>query len=206
LGTLSAVFTLMLYFIVAQLFSLLLDCLVNRTRSDRQKDLEIRLLRQQLLILQRHQAPSSRLSRGEKIGRAVLASKFVNLGCGGKIKFAEVLRLFKPDTLLGWHRALGSIAHTKDNYPVALYRRQARGLGAKRAVIAVAHSVLVISYYTLRDGSEYKDLGANYFSEVDKVRLERHHVHRLEQLGYAVTLTSAEAARSTPSFSEDGTG
>jgi hypothetical protein len=54
--------------------------------------------------------------------------------------------------------------------------------------------VLRIAYYLLRDGAEYADLGADYFEQLDKERIERHHVRRLEQLGYAVTLTPAQAA------------
>lgn len=99
-------FASMFYFIIAQLFSLLLDCFIVRRRTARQKDLEILLLRQQLSILQRHHPSTPRLSRWEKLGLAVLAAKFVNLGRGSKTKLAEVLRLFKPDTVLGWHREL----------------------------------------------------------------------------------------------------
>jgi hypothetical protein len=101
-----AMFVLMLFYILAQLFSLLLDCIVNRTRTARQKDLEILLLRQQLLILQRHQPTAPRISRWEKLGLAVLAAKFVDLGRASKIKLADVLHLFKPDTVLKGHREL----------------------------------------------------------------------------------------------------
>jgi transposase len=55
--------------------------------------------------------------------------------------------------------------------------------------VAVAHSVLRSVYYLLRDGTEYKDLGADYFDQLDKTRLERQAVRRLEQLGYTVALT-----------------
>lgn len=61
-------------------------------------------------------------------------------------------------------------------------------------MVAVAHRVLVIAYYLVRDGSIYRDLGAGYFDELDKTRLERHHVRRLEQLGYRVTLAPGTAA------------
>jgi transposase len=87
-----------------------------------------------------------------------------------------------------------AIEHTKDNYLAVQYHRLARRLGKSKAVITVAHSVLVIVYHILRDGSTYKDLGAGYFDELDKERLQRHHVRRLEQLGYAVTLASSPAA------------
>lgn len=87
-----------------------------------------------------------------------------------------------------------AIAHTKDNYLVAQFRRLAQRRGAKRAALALAHSVLGIIYHMLRDGTEYIDLGADYFTQLDKTKIERHHVRRLEQLGYTVTLSPAQAA------------
>lgn len=60
--------------------------------------------------------------------------------------------------------------------------------------MAVTHSVLVIIYHMLRDKSPYQELGADYFDKLDATRIERHHVRRLEQLGYTVTLTPKVAA------------
>src|SRR5437588_6797689 len=55
----------------------------------------------------------------------------------------------------------------------ALYRRLAARRGSKRATIAVAHNLLVIAYYMLRDGTCYRDLGADYFDRLGfKVTLE----------------------------------
>jgi hypothetical protein len=72
----------MLYFIFAQLFSLLLSCWAGFGRSDRHKDLEILLLRQQLRIMQRHQSQKPKLSRWEKLTLAVLAAKLHTAGHG----------------------------------------------------------------------------------------------------------------------------
>jgi transposase len=52
--------------------------------------------------------------------------------------------------------------------------------------------VLVILYYVLRDKKPYTDLGADYFDKLDLARIERQAVRRLEQPGYAVTLTPKE--------------
>ncbi|MBA3827024.1 MAG: IS110 family transposase [Ktedonobacterales bacterium] len=87
-----------------------------------------------------------------------------------------------------------SISHTSNNYLAEQYRRIARRRGKHKAIVAVAHTVLVIIYHLLRDKRPYVDLGADYFDKLDKTRLERQHVRRLEQLGYAVTLTPAQAA------------
>lgn len=82
-----------------------------------------------------------------------------------------------------------AVSPTKDNYLSAQYHRLARRLGKKKAVVAVSHSVLVIIYHLLQEKRPYMDLGADYFDKLDTARIERHHIHRLEQLGYAVTLT-----------------
>jgi transposase len=87
-----------------------------------------------------------------------------------------------------------AIAHTKDNYLSACYHRWARRLGKNKAIMALAHKVIVIIYHMLRAGQAYSDLGADYFDQLDKERIQRHHIRRLEQLGYTVTLTPAAAA------------
>jgi hypothetical protein len=87
-----------------------------------------------------------------------------------------------------------AIGRTSDNYLVALYHRIARRRGKGRAILAVAHAVLVILYCMLRDHKPYTDLGADYFDRLDTERLQRRYVYRLEQLGYTVTLTPAPAA------------
>jgi transposase len=98
-----------------------------------------------------------------------------------------------------WLRAmLGEVAwvisRTKDNYLAAQYHRLARRRGKPKAAMAVAHSVLVIAYHLLRTKQPYRDLGADYFDSRQREQIERHHVNRLKQLGYEVTLTPGEAA------------
>jgi transposase len=76
-------------------------------------------------------------------------------------------------------------------YLAAQYRRLAARRGGKRAIIAVAHSILVIVYHILRDGTVYEDLGQNYFDERDKEAVIRREVRRLEKLGCKVTVERA---------------
>lgn len=80
-------------------------------------------------------------------------------------------------------------SHMKDNSLSAQYHRLVRRMGKPKAVMAVAHSVLVIIYHVLRDKEPYRDLGANYFETWDKQRLAQQSLRRLEALGYNVTLT-----------------
>lgn len=86
------------------------------------------------------------------------------------------------------------ISRMKDKYLVAQYHRVARRRGREKASVAVSHSLLVIMYHVLREKKPYTDLGADSFDKLDTARIERHHVRRLEQLGYTVTLTPAHAA------------
>lgn len=91
--------------------------------------------------------------------------------------------------------AARAAAHTKGSYFNALYRRLASRRGRNRAAIAVAHSLLVVIYHLLANPTKvYRDLGVNYFDELDPQRIKRHLVKRLQALGYQVTLTVQSAA------------
>jgi transposase len=97
-----------------------------------------------------------------------------------------------------WLRAiLAEVAwasiRTKASYFHAQFARIARRRGREKAAVAVAHSLLVVIYHLLKTGRPYTELGVDYFDRLDAARIERHHVRRLEQLGYAVTLTPIAA-------------
>jgi transposase len=70
----------------------------------------------------------------------------------------------------------------KDNYLSALDRRIAVRRGAKRAVTAVAHALLVIAFHTLQRGENYRELGVDHFDRIDVHRIRRSLVRRLERL------------------------
>ncbi len=71
-----------------------------------------------------------------------------------------------------------AIAHTKDKYLSAFSHRIARRHGKPKAIMALSHKVLVIIYHILRTKKPYADLGAEYFDQRDRGRIERHHIHR----------------------------
>lgn len=79
---------------------------------------------------------------------------------------------------------------TKDTYLSAQGRRLTLRRGKKRAVVAIAHSILIIAYHILQRRQPYQDLGSNYFDERERVLVARQSVRRLEQLGYTVTLAT----------------
>ena len=84
--------------------------------------------------------------------------------------------------------AARAAARTHGTYLAAQYHRIAARRGAKRAAMAVAHSILIIVYRLLKDGTTYQDLGPNYFDERHKHDVIHHAVHRITQLGYDVVL------------------
>ena len=86
----------------------------------------------------------------------------------------------------------------KGGYFGAQFRRLAKRRGEKRAIIAVAHSLLTVIYHVLRDGTVYEDLGADYFDRLAPQRHVRYHLRRLAELGYAVTFAPAAATRPSP--------
>ena len=91
--------------------------------------------------------------------------------------------------------AAWAAGRSKDTYFSAEFRRLAGRRGKKRAIVAVAHSLLVVFYYMLKNKPmEYRELGGNYFDTLDPIRLRRHLVKRLESLGYDVTLAERKAA------------
>src|SRR5262249_40583141 len=69
--------------------------------------------------------------------------------------------------------AAWAASRTKGSYLQAPYRRLASRRGKKRALIAVAHSLLVIFYHLLKGPVEYQDLGADYFNQQSPERLRR---------------------------------
>ena len=82
----------------------------------------------------------------------------------------------------------------RDCYLAAQYRRLAKRRGDKRAIVAVAHSILVGAWHILHDGVDYRELGGNYFDSLQREQLIRYHRRRLADLGVAVV--SMESAAS----------
>ena len=96
----------MIFFLLARIFAFLLDLIAIASRSDHEKDLEILLLRQQVRILQRTHPRPPRISCWEKRGLAVLAAKLTAGSSNARARLGQVVLVFKPETLLKWHREL----------------------------------------------------------------------------------------------------
>jgi transposase len=77
---------------------------------------------------------------------------------------------------------------SRGSYFEAQYRRLATRRGSKRAMVAVAHSILVVVYHVLNRHMPYQELGGNYFDERERQMVQKRAVRRLEKLGYQVQL------------------
>jgi len=86
-------------------------------------------------------------------------------------------------------QAAWAASHTKATYLSARYKRLALKRGAKRAIVAIAHKLLLIAYHLLKYDLHYKDLGANFYDRLQIDRLRQYLVKRLESLGHQVTLS-----------------
>jgi transposase len=79
-------------------------------------------------------------------------------------------------------------ARTKGSYFQAQYHRLRSRCGSKKAICAVAASLLTTVYHMLKNGTCYQDLGANHFDQQDKARHIKRLVGRLENLGFEVKI------------------
>jgi transposase len=87
--------------------------------------------------------------------------------------------------------AAWSATRTKNTYLRAQFLRLQSRRGAKKAILAVASSMLTAAYYMLRDGVEYHDLGGDYFAHRDKEQMAKRLIERLRNLGLVVEVTAA---------------
>jgi transposase len=76
----------------------------------------------------------------------------------------------------------------------AMFHRLNGRLGTQKAVVAVMHHLLRLIYRVLHDHIPYHEVGPDYYQPADPARTARRLAKRIEQLGYAVTLTPSEAA------------
>jgi len=85
-------------------------------------------------------------------------------------------------------QAAWAASHTKATYLSSQYRRLARRRGKKKALVAVAHTLLVMCYEVLKKGEAYHELGADYLDKLEPDRRTNQLVRQLEKLGHKVTL------------------
>ncbi len=96
-----------------------------------------------------------------------------------------------------------SAAHSKNTFLGSRYRRLVPRLGAKKAIMAIAHSMLKAIWHMLSTGEVYEDLGGDYYLRIDNVRQIRASINKLQKLGIDTRsdeeqLEAIEASVDTP--------
>jgi transposase len=85
--------------------------------------------------------------------------------------------------------AAQAASRCKHSYLSAHYHHLAVRRGAKRAVVALAHTLLIIAYQLIAHDQEYQEVGATFLEERERRDKEHRLVRQLEKLGFAVMLT-----------------
>jgi transposase len=85
-------------------------------------------------------------------------------------------------------RAALNVSRNPNSYYGAMYRRLCKRGSKERALVAVAHTLLVAIYHMLKDGTVHQDLGAGYFDERRRQQSARNAVRHLQRLGFRVTI------------------
>lgn len=119
--------------------------------------------------------------------------------CPGKDRSAGKNRSSKTPRGNKWiKRALTEAAwaatHSKSTYLAALYHRLAPRRGKKRAIIAVARTILQSAWHLLGKDIDYKELGGDYFDHLNQEKTKCYLVKRLENLGFDVEIKPRKTA------------
>jgi transposase len=85
-------------------------------------------------------------------------------------------------------QAAWAATRKKNCYLAAFFYRKAGKHGIRKAIVATAHRLLVIAFCILRDGTEYRELGGDYFDRLHPERNRNRLVRRLQRLGLDVVL------------------
>ena len=76
----------------------------------------------------------------------------------------------------------------RDCYLSSQFHRLVKRLGRKKALVAVAHSLLVISFHVLQNDQTYTELGGDYFDRHHVEQQREYYLRRLQMLGLKVTV------------------
>lgn len=91
-------------------------------------------------------------------------------------------------------QAAWAASHTKNTYLAAQYHRLIKRMGKNKALVAVAHSLLVIVYHVLAQRADYRELGGDYFDRQHQQTQQQRLVKRLEAMGLKVTVEALPEA------------
>lgn len=86
-----------------------------------------------------------------------------------------------------------SAIRKKDSFLYAQYQRISMRKGKKKAIVAVAHTMLIAIYHMINENREYQDLGSDFYNKFNKEKKANAYLKKLKELGYEVQL-SAQAS------------
>ena len=86
-------------------------------------------------------------------------------------------------------QAAWAASHTKGTYLSALFRRISARRGAKRAIVAIGHSILISAFYMWKNKEPYREVGDTYLDKIKPEKTANRLLKRLAKLGYLVTVT-----------------
>ena len=78
----------------------------------------------------------------------------------------------------------------KDSFFYAQYQRISMKRGKKRAILAVAHSILIAIYYMIKENTEYNDLGSSFYNKFNTEKKANSYIKKLKELGYEVQINA----------------
>lgn len=169
---------------------------VSNEIAERMRPFEAQLTRLETIIgIKRRLAEVIFAELGSDMGRFPSARHLAswagmcpgNRQSAGK-RFSGKTRKGSPWLRTALVEAAHAAARSKNTYLSAQYHRLAARRGAKKAAVALGHTLLVIIYHVLTQEKDYEELGGNYFDERSRQAVEKRLVRRLENLGYQVSL------------------
>ena len=95
-------------------------------------------------------------------------------------------------------QAAWAASHTKESYLAARFRRLAARKGKKRAIVAVAPTILISLYHMLKTKQPYRELGADFLDRRHADQVKRYLLKRLERLAVVVTIQNMESSTVLP--------
>jgi transposase len=88
-------------------------------------------------------------------------------------------------------QAAWAASRKKNCFLATQFKRFAARRGAKRALVAVAHSILTIIYTMMKTKTPYRELGSDRLEQIHREQLQRYFIRRLERLGLQVNVQAA---------------
>jgi transposase len=86
----------------------------------------------------------------------------------------------------------------EDCFLAAVFHRLAHRRGPKKAAVAVAHRILVIAWSVIRNGTEYRERGGDYFDRLHPERTAIRLIQRLERIGFPIAIKRPRGRPSLP--------